>query len=409
MAGWVSLLVTGAVALFNRGLEWAGSWRQAIDWGTGTTVLVGPVAAGLACWTYARMRDSGFHHVAWSSSRGFAAWVAPLLWHWWQASVVVLASVALAGCVVILHGVPAVPTSLGIAVEAVAVLAAQVSLGAALGVMTGRTWAAPLAAVGVCLLGVTSTWGLIPGIFDTGGVTGSLAGEVFNVRVLVLSGIAAAGIAAAALWAVTSVLARRPRLMTSLIAAAIVSGSWGYLVLGSGDDRYQLASGPITMTCSGAAPRVCVAADTPRPRDDAARQLARLAPALTDLGLPLAARYVQALPGVVPPTGAGVLVLVGDEETTDRVSAASAARALASPAWCPELSSDAADEAALAARYTLARWILQRSGVDTWAAGSPAGRWAVSTASEGWVRVTYLALAACRIEELAPPSHVDVR
>ncbi len=408
-SSWGALAVAAAFVLFNRGLGWAGSWRQAIDWGTGTAVLVGPVAAGLACWTYARMRTAGFHHLASASPRGFTAWLAPAVWHWWQASVVLLSSVAVAGSIVVAYDVPATPASLGIAVEAVAVLAAQVSLGAAVGAASARTWAAPLAAVGGCLLGVSSTGGLIPGIFDTGGVTGSLVGEVFNVPVLVVTGIAAAGIAAGAWWVATGFLARRPRPAASVMLALMVVGAWAYLDLRHDDDRYRLATGPVQMTCAGSVPRVCVAADTPRPLDSALRQLTRLAPALSDIGLPLAARYVQALPGVEHPTGAGVLALVDSEDSTGQVSADTAARALATPAYCPEFSSDNPPDDALEARFLMSRWILQRAGGGPWSPSSAAGRWAASKSSEDWVRSTYVDLAACRLDGVAPPSGVDLR
>ena len=83
--------------------------------------------------------------------------------------------------------------------------------------------------------------------------------------------------------------------------------------------------------------------------------------------------------------------------------------ALASPAYCPAFSSEIPDDDALAARYLLSRWILHRSGVGIGADSRDIAEWADTRGSQDWVRASYLALAACRLDGLAPPPQLDIR
>lgn len=399
------LLAVGLITLLDRGLVWVGSWRQAIDWGTGTVILLGPLAAGLAAWQYARMREVHFADFASTAPRGLTAWLAPGGLVWIQGSLAVVGSTLVAGLTTAFFDVPSHWTDLAIVPGALAVLAADVAIGAALGVATGHPWIAPPAVVVVYVLGVASGWGLLPGIFDTGGATGSLVGEQFNGPVIFLQALAALGIAAGATWAVVSVLAIRSRWTMTALVLPVLAGAAAYVQLGdTGHERYRYTDDPIRYTCAGESPEVCLAADTPRPLKALEREFARQAAILEPLGFPLPERFLQSIPGMRYSGDVGIIPFYDDDVSRDDADPYSVSLALGTPRDCPEYaSSDLADGDALTVHFVLMSWIADRTGTDDVNDGSVEGRWMASEAGLAWARSTYPKVAACDFRKAVLP------
>jgi hypothetical protein len=398
------LVGTGLVTLFSDGLFWAGSWRQAVDWGTGSVILGGPLAAGLAAWQYARMRQNPFAEFASATRRGLAAWLAPGLLVWMQASMVVVLCTVIAATTTISLGVPSHWTDLGIVPQAVAVLGADVALGASLGVVTGRLWVAPPAVVITYILGVASGWGLLPGIFDTGGVTGSLAGEEFNGQVILLQGVAALGIAAAAGWAVLSLLAVRSRRIAVVLVIPMLAGAIAYVQLGDiGHERYRYTTEPIRYECAGDSPEVCLVRETPRPLKALEREFARQAAILEPLGFKVPDRFLQSLPGITYQSDVGVILFYDNAEGKAEADPYSVSRSLGVPHDCPEYSADIPNENALNVSMVVMAWIADRTGTNRVDPYSRTGRWMASDEGLAWARRAYRKLSSCNFDGLSAP------
>lgn len=391
------LLAIGLVTLLDRGMGWVGSWRQAIDWGTGSVILLGPLAAGLAAWQYARMRQSDFAEFASTAPRGLVAWLAPGGLVWIQGSLAVLTCTLVAGLTTVALGVPPHWTDLVILPEAFVVLGADVAIGAALGVVSGRTWAAPPAVVITYVLVVASGWGLLPGIFDTGGVTGSLVGEEFNGPVIFLQGTAALGIAAGATWAMVSALAVRSRWTIAALVLPVISGAVAYVQLGdTGHERYRYTDDPIRYTCAGDSPEVCLAEDTPRPLKALEREFTRQASILEPLGFTFPDRFMQSIPGMRYSADVGIIAFYDNGESRTDADPYAVSVSLGTPAGCPEYASaDLADGDALKVRFVLMDWIADRTGTDDVTDGSIEGRWMASDQGLAWALATYPKVAAC--------------
>jgi hypothetical protein len=407
---WKALALTfvlvgiGLVTLFSDGLFWAGSWRQAVDWGTGSVILGGPLAAGLAAWQYARMRQADFAEFASASRRGLAAWLAPGLLVWIQASMVVVLCTLVAAATTISLGVPSHWADLGIVPQALVVLAADVALGASLGVVTARPWVAPPAVVMTYILGVASGWGLLPGIFDTGGVTGSLAGEEFNPRVIFLQGLAALGIAAAAGWAVLSPLTVRSRWTAVSLVIPMLAGAAAYVQLGdTGHERYRYTTEPISYECAGDSPEVCLVRETPRPLKAMEREFARQAAILESLGFKIPDRFLQSVPGITYQSDVGVILFYDNDEGKAEADPYSVSRSLGIPHDCHEYSSDIPNENALNVSMVVMAWIADRTGTNRVDPDSRTGRWMASDEGLAWTRRAYRKLSSCNFDGISAP------
>lgn len=398
----VMLVAVGMVAVYERGTH--ASWREALDWGTGSTVLIGPVAGGLAAWQYARMRQSSFSEFVSATPKDLRGWMGPAALVWLQASAALLVATAVATGHTALLGIPSHPGDLPILLQALAALTTYVALGACLGALVGQVWVAPVAAVLGYLLMFFSVWGLLPGTFDTGSATGSLVGNVFDGRVIALQGVAALGFAAAFLLGALSVLAARHRMLVALLGLGVAVGAWALVDLDqNGHERYGYEAGPIALACKGNAPEVCVARDAPRPLEAMAREFAQQAATLEELGFDLPQRF-QVFDYFRPSTpGVGVISYVNDQEARSDVDLELVARALATPAHCDEYSANTPAGDALNVHFLLQRWVADRIGADRVNPDTPFGRWMNSHEGLEWARSVYPKLAACDFTDVQIP------
>jgi len=394
------LVAAGALSTVSRIGDWRGSWKMALDTGAGATVFIGPVAAGVACLVYARLRSSAMSEVLLQSRRDRLCWAQPLL-AIWALSLLALVVVTLATTTIAsLSGVPAYPGSLWIVPCAGGVLAAQAAIGAALGYASGRPWTAPLAVVVVFLLFLWTVVGPLPELFDTGGATANLAGQRFVPVPWLAVGVA--GLLLALL--VVALAHRRLFLATPArrVLVALVAVGWlGTALLVDADARYALLAEP-RWSCAGVRPQVCVLEENPRPLHDLADRVDRQATALEEIGVAIPGRFVESLDD--PPPGSGVVLLL-DQQGRRTVSDDLATGALTRPASCPADVGAAPGYLVDDARHLLGRWLQVRAGLRepapddadrAWLSGDPA-------VSAAWVRTTYPQLTDCALAQIRMP------
>jgi hypothetical protein len=404
----VALVAVGLVPVLSRGTDWLGSWKMALDAGTFSLTLIGPVAAGIACATYVRFATSGVEPLVRTGPRPWWPWLRPALTIGGLAAVAMLGITLAVTTAARLAGAVPYYDTVWVVVPALCVLGAQVSVGVLLGGVGRRVWLAPVAAAVTFSLGILGAVGVMPEIFRIGGLGVSYAGETFDAATLGLQSGAALGIASALL-----VLSNRRVVAATSTARAAVSvlvllGAVCYAVLGNGyHDRYRTVSDP-ELVCRGDSVRVCMARETTRPLDDLVERMERLAGPLRELGLELPARYVQPQVARDLTEADGGLHLVGQElEAT--VSDESAAASLATPARCAAYSADIAPpEAAFDARRLLARWLLLRAGLLQPRTDDYDREWLESglDAQRPWVTTTYEQLRSCDVEALRLPAGV---
>ncbi|MEV4999504.1 DUF7224 domain-containing protein [Nocardioides sp. LML1-1-1.1] len=395
----------GAAAAYALGrTEWIGSWKQALDWGAGSTALVGPVAAGCACLAYARLRSSAMHEVLLQSRHDALRWLQPFAAVWALGCAAVLALTLTTTTLASLAGVPAYPQYVWIVVPAWLVLGCQTAIGAAIGWTSGRPWAAPAAAVLVFLLFLWTVVGPLPALFTTGGA-GSLAGAVFRPVPAFGRGLLAVGLA----WCVLALAQRRQafaspsRVAVGAVAVVLLGVGWAETPDHS-DGHYGRVATP-AVTCAGDAPEVCVYREIPRPLADLRARTERLARPLLDIGVRLPHRFSQA---AEVGSGDGSVFLWAEEESRTRVSDRSALQSLLSPAVCAADFADSPEPLPFEERHLIARWIQVRLGEVApdpddsdarWLAGDPA-------VQADWVRQTYARLSACDYAAIRMPDGV---
>jgi hypothetical protein len=397
------LIGVGIVAIQGNGLPPAASWRQALDLGTGSTVLIGPVAAGLAAWHYARMRQASFAGFASATPKDLAAWFGPAALVWLQASTALLVATAVATGTTVLLGIPSHPGDLPILVQALVVLATYVGMGGCLGALTGQTWIAPLAVVLGYLFMFFSVWGLLPGTFDTGSASSSLVGNEFDFGVIALQGVVALGFGAACFLGVLAVLAARHWMLAGVLGVGLLAGAWSLHRLDStGHERYAYADGPIPLTCAGTAPEVCVQRDAPRPLEALTREFAVQAAELEELGFDVPARFQ--VPEFFRRNSPGVgAIHLGDQEASKEVDPVLVSEALGTPGDCAEYYADRPDVDALDVHFLLQRWIADRLGSDRQNRHEDLGLWMHSDEGLRWALTVYPKLARCDFTGLTIP------
>jgi hypothetical protein len=408
IAGAGALTIAALFAMFSIERDWVGSWKAALDTATGSLVIVGPVAAGWAALTYAGLHARRMPDFAASVIRGRRAWLSPLILIWLVGCFTVVGASAVATGLAQSLGSRAEPSQFWILGEAIAVLAAQVAIGALIGSIVVGPWAAPIATSAVFALGPLSVSGFVPGIFDTGSAAGSLVGNTWSVRVLALQSLTAMGLAVAVgCLLVKQVTPVRAWVSGGIAVAVATVTAIAWSVLDSGGyERYAYESSEPEWVCRGQSPQVCLSAETPRPLAAIATEMSRQAQALIDAGVRLPETFDQSVPGSRPRPGHGVIELPGTGELQTGVAAESIAGSLAMPAYCPAFYHQLSPIRGERAQVVLADWIGAQvqagRGVmfgareRAWLASDRAGQ-------EEWVRKTYDALAHCRLRTVTVP------
>jgi hypothetical protein len=403
------LIVTGLATAFLKGTAWLGSWRMALDWGTGSLVLIGPMAAGWAALTYGILAQRGWPQFAAALPRYRRSVLDPLMLIWLAGVLALLTTTFVVLSLSSLAGSKASPQELWVVGEAAAVLAAQVAIGAALGAVLRGIWAAPVAALVVFALGPLSVLGYVPGIFDTGSVRSSLVGQTWSAAVLGWQAVSTIGIAAAGSAVLFLLYAPAHRLMGGAVVAVgglLLVVGWSALE-SDGHERYSYDTSPPEWVCRGDAPTVCMDASTTRPLESLAADMRRQGEPLLELGVALPDRFDQEVPGRSPATDHGVLFFFAAADASSSIDPRSVALSLATPGACAEFHTERPPMRALRAKVVMADWIsaqASESGADAYF-GPSEERWLRQPPSQqqAWIVTTYRQLATCDLADVTMP------
>ncbi|GAA1531320.1 hypothetical protein [Nocardioides humi] len=396
-------LVAGVLFMLLAGVPWLGSWKMALDWASGSAMLIGPVVAGLTAWRYSRIAGLGLAALAGQTPRGTRAWLAPAVVTWSVACGAVLLIAVVATSLALLHGSVAAPRQAVVLVLGCSVLAAQVLVGAFAGTRFPGPWAPPVAAVLVFCLTTFSSTAMIPETFRTGGVTGPLVGEVYVPSTILAQASVALALAAILLHGVRSRIAptvSRATAVTTALAVALGAVCWAGGAASA--ERYRFV--PVPLVCDdGGRPEVCVARETSRPLSALAAALREAAAPLRAAHVDLPARWEPELPLRPHPEGAGVLTFFDDGETSGGADRAAVLASLAAPAACAELRSSSPDLTALQAQAVLTRWLdlASRPGRSD---GGELDTWLVTDEATAWAARSYAALSSCSLADLRLPA-----
>ncbi|WP_408896442.1 hypothetical protein ACJ5H2_16150 [Nocardioides sp. R1-1] len=399
-------LAAGIVFMVSGGLPWLGSWKMALDWSSGSAILVGPVVAGLAAWRYSKITAVGLDVLAAQSVRGARAWLAPAAALWSLACAVVLLVALVTTSLTLTHGSVTAPRQAVILVLAGSALAAQVLLGAFVGTRFPGPWAPPVSAALVFSLGMFSSVGAIPETFRTGGVTSSLVGQGYVGRTLLAQAAVALALAAILLYAVRARIApTASRALGAVTAIAVLVGAACWVGGPATGERYRFVPAPLVCDDRGR-PEVCMARETRRPLHAVAEALRAAAAPLRDARVDLPERWVQDVPGRRHPAGAGVLRFVDIGETRARADRDAVLWSLGAPADCAAFRGYDAPPAALQAQSLLVRWLGLAADPGR-SDGGDVDTWLLSAEGETWAARTYAGLASCSLDELQVPPVAD--
>lgn len=254
----ILLLASGLVFLLSRS-EWTTELDWALNWALGTTILMGPAAAGLAAWSVTRDFPRSMQRLSWTLQRG--RWYpVHLVLRTWVCSVVAwIGCVLIAAAGALTEGSSRVSLNALALLDGPAVLAACTALGACVATIFRSVAAAPVSAGTVYIVALTSSRTWTSRVLWDGGATQPLWSLAPNPSVL-LGSITVNVAVAVALVALTVLLATPRtawpihRVMTAVISTVVAALA---LVLPAGQTYYTLATSQ--QECSTSAPVVCFA------------------------------------------------------------------------------------------------------------------------------------------------------
>ena len=400
------LLCVGGIASLSRGPRWLGSWKLAVDEASGSIFLVGPVAAGIACGVYVRLRRSHVEELLHQAARPWRGWISPALGVWGLAGAAVVGLGLVMTSAASLAGSSAFPQVAWVAVPTVLALGAEVAVGALVGARVPHYWTVPWVGVGTFLLVLLTRVSVIPIVFDTGPASGELIGETFHPSWFAFQAITASGIVVAAMAGTHPQLFRASSLLWRVISATAAAAALAVLLLAPRPlSRYELAPEAADV-CRESRPVVCMTRDGHRPLDDLASTMESVARPLVDAGIPLPDRFVPVESRSATDRDVGMLLFADDEELAAEVDDTVAARSLAMPTRCPAYFGDRPPpQAYFSVSGFLVRWLLVRAGDENAPTdGSLASWWRLPVRQQHpWVRATYAALTSCQLEALSLP------
>lgn len=399
-----------AFTLCARGAPWRGEWAWTFDWVTGSSIILGPLYAGMAAYEAADGRpfDAGVARP--TARRRTVATLAPL----GGPTLMVLGSYLLGAGVATAIAAGTGPTD--DVDPAMVVLGTLLLLvfglsGAAVGQYLPRTAAGLAAWLGGLAVTVGSAAIGIPHLFRIGASTGSLAGlglwwpgvGAYALAYLVV--LALVVLVAAQCWRTRT---QRVRLWV-LAAAALLA-----LALVARDDHlYEPLSQP-RWTCSTPAAgavtpvRACLLAGNATQLRAWHDGLVELTATLTSTGATPVMTYRQPVPGAAVAPGEAVLLPDPQQVNIAAPTLGQLAEAVARPADCPQFHADPPPIAALAAHHWLAEYLAQRSHPALASDRDPEVlRWMTATApvdQRAWARMAYAQLRSCSLGGLDRPA-----
>ncbi len=403
-AAVIELGVALAIVMSDR--NWVYNWEWAIDWANGATILLAPVAAGVAAWDGWRLLGNVTPAPTATADRPWKASTAIAAAHSAASVGAWLVGVAVALGIVVSHGARPVGESWVLFLHPPAILMAASALGVLAGACSRKWFVAPGVMLGAFLVIVTlENVGPFGRFLTAGGHTAWAAtlrpiGWFVGLKVLILAAASAAALAAAASDRTPGVVAKplRSGARTASVAAALGLFVGGVFVPTLGGEYEQITP---QLECVGSQPTVCIASDNVailEPFDTALRSaFASLEP----YGIEPPARYIDAAALVEPTPDSGILFAATWQLDDGVVSIDAIADSVATPAACPEYFGDDEPTVFLDAASVLREWVVSR------ASGKPM-KWnrigveaMPDAAVDDWAREAYGYLRTCDSDGLA--------
>lgn len=403
------LLVALAVVMFTlcaRDAPWRGEWAWTLDWVAGSSIILGPLYAGMAAFESADGRPFDVGVARPTAQRRLLALLAPL----GGPTLAVLGAYLLeaGAATAVTWGTSATDQRQPV----VAVLGALVLLvfglsGLLVGQYLPRAAAGLAAWLGGLAVTIASAGASVPHLLRIGASTGSLAGmgvwwlgvETHLLAYLLLGGLAV--LVAARRW---RTLAHRLTLWA--LAAALLVTVAGI----ARDDRLYAPLAHPRWVCSGVGAsgiRVCLLAGNSAQLSAWHDGLVAVSSTLSGLGAVPVTTYRQPSPGgSVRP---GEALVLPDPELVNLTppTVGQVADAVARPTDCPQLHGQAPPVGALTAQHWLSELLAQRTESRKSAERDPEVlHWMVDSSArdqDAWARVTYLRLRTCSFKGLDAP------
>jgi hypothetical protein len=239
------------------------SWKVAVDAVAGTVVILGAFLAGICANQCSSLVSKGWLATLTGSPRPLLGWLAPNLGHWLSAVAGLLTILGLIALSMLLRDFPVSIGPLVVLPYVFSMLLLHTMIGVLIGTFAPSNWAAPTAVCVVLALTFSGGLSMLPGFFQTGGVTGPLTGEGYSLLVLAAMTAIAGGLVGLSSVAVAHGIGLRFRLGWVLVVlAALCVTAWGRFYLpASFSDRFVAI--PIEYTCSEGSPRVCLDSESP--------------------------------------------------------------------------------------------------------------------------------------------------
>ena len=226
LASMLLLAAVSSAVLFARDLPWRGEWMWTLDWAAGTTILTGPLTAGLAAYESARWKSVTVELILPTARRRLAACFLPASAVLASATVVYL----MGTLVVLAISSHSHPTDRFVPLLWLVGLC-ELGLCTAIGWLVGSRLpsyvAASLATAGCYLLVIVASTHATLAFWIVGGLTGPPAGKVVDFgymsgAVVVFLGLA--GVTAALYLSQGSRTRRMAQVAAGLSAAATALG-----------------------------------------------------------------------------------------------------------------------------------------------------------------------------------------
>lgn len=352
----------GLVAVVIAGRSgWYYEWDRAMSWASASTILLGPLVAGLLAFDVARRLGPTLGVLIATTRRGLHGVLALALVVWAFGTGGWLLGAGYAAIRTAQHGATG-PVDPWIFVQAPTALLACAGIGLVVGLLVRNVMAAPLAAGVVYLAPITLRPLADAGVLASNGATGSLAGLETNPRVAVaalavnlLIAMVAAAVAAIRLLPRT----RGPYAAATVLGVGLLGATTFLLSLDPMMTAYRPTAEP--PTCLGTTTRVCGPAESGALLRIAARDLDEARSTLRDAGVDTVPEYRLATPGAdLPATGVGMLSITTDGLESGHMGDWDLAVTLATPSACPAYWADLPPEELLDTQRHFADWVIEQ-------------------------------------------------
>lgn len=355
-----AMLVVVAIVLFSR-TGWAWERSQTVSWATSSTILLGPLAAGLVAFDLWRRQTQTMSALTATTRRGTQGLLANMIATWLLTVLAWLIGVVVALVIATRNGaVGPIPWwTLG---QGLISLLACVCIGALVGTQFKNVAAAPLAVVICYSIPIAATWLGVQGVMLAGGATAPLIGITQTPTVAGVIVIVTALIAVLSVQIVSRRSAPTGTASTAFATgtALVLAASLGYLHTLSPMTTVMRPSDSAEL-CVGESPQVCGPGEGAGLYSLAAASLSSAGERLAQDGIDLPDRYDYPRGTIaLPPAGVGMLSLNPTLIDQGKLSEWDVALSIATPTVCPAYYGEEPPLKLLDTQRDVATWVVDR-------------------------------------------------